>query len=241
MKRTLSLFAFITGLVVFGAVSAYAVPTVNGTISPATEWDNTGYNYYLTVNDVNEASVPDQYDIKSVTLLQEIEGFGYGDSNAANDGIYLLLETYGVPSLVDQGAGLPFAKIFLNGDFDGDGNYDFFIEHDALSGTGLPQTVKITNLGAAIFDASLTAGGGSFSVVNGVNTVIEYFIPTLTFGTPHLPFPVKFVGKIVYDNGGTASDDEVQGSLPLVPEPGTLFLLGSGLLSMLGMGVRKQQ
>ena len=241
MKRTLSLFAFFAGMIVLGSTVALAVPTVSGSISPSTEWDNTGYNYFLTANDVNEADVPDQYDIKSVTLLQEIEGFGFGDSTTANDGVYLLIQTYGTPSLVDQGSGFPFAKIFLNGDFDGDGNFDFFIEHEAHSGTGQPQTVKITNPGAGIFGADLAAGGGAWSNVDGVNSVIEYFIPTGTFGTPPLPFPVTFVGKIVYDNGGTAADDEVVGSLPQVPEPGTLFLLGSGLLSMLGFGVRKQQ
>lgn len=226
MKKTLSLFALVAGLFV-SAVSAHAaVPVVNGSISPVTEWDNTGYNYYLNVSDVNEAAIPDQYDIKSVTLLQEIEGFGFGDSNAANDGIYLLIETYAAPSFVEETPGGARVTVYLDGDFNGDGIIDFSLEHTAL-GNGTGQTVTVTfNVFGPTGD--LLANGGSFTA----GSVIEYFIPHTGFNTPNFPFPTSFIGSVQYDGGGTSPDDIVTGSLAVVPEPSSMLLFGGALLGL---------
>lgn len=236
MKKLTLLFSLIAGVACFGISNAYAVvPTIDGAISPGTEWDDVGYTYYLTAGDPNEAGIPDQYDIESVTLLQELDSIFGGtetDSGPGNDGIYLLIETYSTPSLVDQGSGLPFASIVMNADFNNDGTFDFFLNHEALDGDGDPQDVTVTNPSAGVFGASLTGGGGAFSPVDGSNSVIEYFIPSGSFGTPVAPFPATFVGKIVYDNGGTAPDDEVVGTL--IPEPSSMMLLGGALFGAFG-------
>jgi len=238
MKKALFVAMFFA--LVLGVSQAYAVPTVDGTLGVG-EWANVNasagpYPFYREGFDPNEALIPDAYDLSHGVLLQELDGFG-GDGIPGNDGVYLLLEVYTPPpSLVDQGAGLPFASIVLNGDFNGDGIYDFFIEHRSLDGSGsfASQKVFITNPGAAIFGADLEAGGGSFSRA-GTSSVLEYFIPTGSFGTPAgVPFPASFQGKGVYDNGGTAPDDELFTTASVVPEPSTMMLIGTSLLGLAG-------
>lgn len=232
MKKALSIFALFVGIACLGSANAFAVPTVNGLLG-AGEWDNTGYNYYLSVGDPNEAGIPDSYDIKNVTLLQELEGFGFGDANAANDGIYLLIETYAKPSLADTNVIPPAVTIYLSGDFNGDGISDFIMEHTA-NAAGTVQTVTVTyNVFGPTGD--LVGAGGSFSA----GDVLEYFIPSAAFNTPHVPFPTTFIGAIVYDNGNSAPDDEVIGSIA-VPEPSTMLLFGGALLGMLGIRSRKK-
>lgn len=233
MKKTLSLFALVAGLFAVSAVSAYAaVPVVNGSISPVTEWDNTGYNYYLNITDVNEAGVPDQYDIKSATLLQELEGFGFGDGNAANDGIYLLIETYAAPSFVEETIGGATVTVFLDGDFNGDGVIDFSLAH-VSNANGTVQSVSVTfNVFGPTGD--LLANGGAFAV----GSAIEYYIPSGPFNTPHVPFPGAFTGYIQYDNGGVSPDDIAIGRL-VVPEPSSMLLFGGALLGLLGANFKR--
>lgn len=236
MKKALSIFALTLGIACFASASAYAVPAVNGTLG-AGEWDNTGYNYYLQISDPNELDVPDAYDIKSVTILQEIEGFGFGDANAANDGIYILIETYADPSMVDLLPGAPRPTISMNGDFDGNGTIDIEVVHsiNALS----VQSVEVTNYVAAV-SGDLVGAGGAFTATGPGVTVLEYFIPTGAFGTPAFPFPQSFIGGIIFDNGGDQPDDSLSGSATLVPEPSSMLLFGGALLGMLGIRSRKK-
>src|SRR3989338_4557653 len=175
-------------VVALGVSSVYAaVPSINGTVG-ATEWDNAPYPYYLNLTDPNDVgigddNIPDSYDISRVVLLQELDAYG-GDGTAANDGVYLLIETYASPSFVD-------VDLSIQGSW-------------AIGADG-----------------------------------IEYFLPTGKYGTPpNTPFPNSFVGNIVYDNGGSNRDDVVRGTL--VPEPSSLLLLGSSLLGLLGIGIRKK-
>lgn len=240
MKKINALSALIFGALLMGvSSSAYAVlPTIDGAISPAAEWANNGYTYYLDVTDPNEAGIADSYDIKHVILFQEYNGLALPD---ADDGIYLLIETYAAPSLADQSPGLPKAAITMNADFNGDGINDISFQLDKDLGPtrlrwNIPEVGSI--LGAPTDLAS-------FGAVEGVNfklgSVIEFFIPSTTGGTPHIPFPSTFIGTIVYDNGGNDPDDRVTGKLDtVVPEPSTMLLFGGALLGMIGMGFKKK-
>ena len=233
MKKTMLVLAMLAFVFGFGTHAfAYTLPAIDGTLG-AGEWVNQPYQYYLDVTDPNEAGITDKYDISHGVLFQEIDGFGFGDGNPANDGIYILLETYGIPpSLADAGAGDPPASISMNADFNGDGIIDLVIVHKAEFG---PETLSYKRPVGSILGAPV--GETPFGV-EGINfkrgSVLEYYIPTGTGGTPHLPFPGSFVGTLVYDNGGDEPDDRVVGSL--VPEPTTMFLFGSSLLGLLGVG-----
>jgi len=272
MKKTMSILALLAGVMFYGVSSAYAVvPAIDGTASSfAGEWTNNSgggnaYPYYLEVFDINEVlgnnpdgNIPDAYDIRRAVLLQELSSFS-GDGNAANDGVYLLIEVYANhPSLVDPDASTPTpAAVSLAGDFDGDGIYDIFVEHEPTGSVldqfkGKNQKVTINNIPASIFNADLIANGGSFTIVNGNATgtacaaafapctpitAIEYFFPAGKFGTPlNTPFPSSFVGNILYDNATRGADDEITGRVTLIPEPSSMLLVGGALLSMLGVG-----
>jgi hypothetical protein len=73
--------------------------------------------------------------------------------------------------------------------------------------------------------------GGTGDMDRG--SVIEYFIPSGTGGTPHIPFPGSFVGEITYGNGASGAstaDDLVVGTL--IPEPASMFLMLTGLAGL---------
>jgi hypothetical protein len=231
MTKQIKMLVVLVGLLALGVSSAYAVPTIDGSLA-ANEWDNTGYQYYLDVTDVNEAAITNTYDIKHAVLFQEYNGLALPD---ADDGIYLLIETYATPpSLTDAGAGSPPASISMNADFNGDGFVDLVITHQIELGAEVLKWHRPAGsiLGAETLPVNFGVEGTNFKR----GTVLEYFIPSTTGGSPHAPFPLSFIGTVVYDNGGDEPDDRITGSLVAVPEPGTFFLLGAGLLSMLGFG-----
>jgi hypothetical protein len=251
MKK-LSMLMLFVGILALGVANAYAVPTIDGTLA-ANEWDNTGsYPYYLQVGDPNEADNQfNNMDIKNIVLLQELTAFS-GDANTANDGVYLLIETYVNPPSLEQvplGGGVigSFQPVIrFQGDFNGDGfsdPFNIFIRNynTDFAGAAAPANDVVDFcLGSS---ATCTGLGASYTAIPTSQfergSVIEYFFPTGSVGTPaNVPFPSSFFGAITYDNGaqGTnTADDLVVGQLS-VPEPGTFFLLGAGLLSMLGFG-----
>ena len=244
MKKILSGLFLVAGILLASS-KAYALPTIDGSLG-AGEWDNVGYPYYLEVFDVNEAAIPDAYDIKHAILFQELTSFS-GDADFTNDGVYLLIETYANAALADLDGAAPLgAGIALSGDFNADGSFDFFATlsapADPFGGSPAAQKVSVTNLAVLLFNADLESNGGSFSRVDGTTSVIEFYFPAGKFGTPPsppgTPFPHEFIGAITYDNSGAPPDDIVVGQLaPNVPEPNSMILLGTGFLSLLGLGI----
>ena len=252
MKRTLLMLSLMIGMLTWGVSRAFALPTIDGLISPGTEWNNSAsYEYYLSVSDINEVGITDNYDIKTAVLLQDINS-----GNAAADGVYFMLTTWATPpSLVDvNGISTP-ASVALFADFNGDGVPN--------TGLGFPPDVQIyvTNtidgaiandkvyacFGIGSCDASgllLWSGGAnsgaipSFQYARGADA-IEMFLQTGTFGTPsEVQFPTcTFKGNATYDDGSQNPDDIAMGGLSCtIPEPGTMMLLGMGLLGMVGFG-----
>lgn len=246
MKKMLSGFFLMTSVLLI-STNVYAVPVIDGAITSGTEWSNAGYPYYLELFDVNEAAILDSYDISHAVLLQELTSFS-GDGDFTNDGVYLLIETYASASLADQDGAAPLgAAIALSSDFNGDGTFDFFATHhaptDPIGGSPGAQVVTVTNLAGfpfPVFGADLVASGGSFSLIDGTTSVIEYFFPSGAFGTPPsppgVPFPLISINFATYDGSDIDPDDAVGGQLAIIPEPGSMFLMASGLLSMLGFG-----
>lgn len=256
MKKTLIVLAVVLG--VFGVSSpAQAVPTIDGLLGVG-EWDNIGYTYYLNVFDPNEPDVtPDTMDIFRVTLLQELLPAAGGTGTTlttADDGVYLLIETWVKPTTLEDPDGLVSQKpvVAMEGDFFADGTFDgfnIFIRHrntTPFNGINDPAADSVTWCFGSVITCD--PDGGGYSTFDGTagffgslatharGDVFEYFLPTGGFFTPVAPFPFTFIGTILFDNGNAGlntSDDIVIGTL--IPEPGTMFLFGSGMLGLLGV------
>ncbi|MDA9101195.1 PEP-CTERM sorting domain-containing protein [Omnitrophica bacterium] len=249
MKKTLLVLTMLAVVFAFGITPAFAaVPVINGSYQNAVsdaplgvgEWLNDSdptasiipYPYYLHVTDPNEAGVPDAYDISAATLLQELGG------NIADDGIYLAIQTYAAATLSKINTNDDKPRVILQADFNADGLPDIKFTH-STNNSGV-QTLTWERelgsvLGVPVDPTPFGLEGVNYKLAG--NNVIEYFFPTGLGGTPHVPFPGQFIGTILYDNGGQAPDDIVIGTL--IPEPGTMFLFGAGLLGLIGLGRRK--
>ena len=256
--KTAKVLALATGILMAGMSQAFAVPTVDGNVG-AGEWANTGYPYYLELNDPNEFDNQyDNMDISHVVLLQELGG----DANPANDGVYLLIEVYNPPvSLKDPtDDGVPptptaIPIVNMSGDFEGDGVYDIHFRTfntDAAGAAAESNDLVQVCVGSAsachpIFGAWTTYSAGASPGYNRGNA-LEYFFPVGSFGTPAAPFPNSFTGFITFDNGasGDRSADDIvfgrgqRGGEGVIPEPGTMVLMSTGLLGLAGFRKKKQ-
>ena len=221
MKR----FTFTVGMVVLAlgillgtqVTPAAALPTINGTFSPATEWDG----FFIQAFDGAEAGIADAYDMNEFRLINDASG------------IYMLLTTFSAPTLADQDAGATsnFAFVEIVFDYDGNGLFtdavDRRLTHSGGNTAGTAQTmVWKDGTGATLLNG---VEGTNFKL----GDVYEYFIPIADGGTP---VTGSALGFAFLDNGGEDADDRFpnSGFFTPVPEPGSLSLLGLGFLGLLG-------
>ncbi len=217
MQKGAAIIFLAGGLILLGAGSVGAVPVIDGFLGVG-EW--TGG--VLSGSDPNEPLIPDSYDLSGVVMIKELGG------SPGDDGLYVLLTTYAVPSLVDADVGPPPASVNIATDYDGDSDFadagDLFTVHTLFTG----------------FDVfSPTAGlllDGVAGVHYAMGSVIEYFIPSSVISSV-VPLPSSFSGFAIYDNGGDAPDDRMPiklggggpGEEPVIPEPASLWLMSGGL------------
>lgn len=265
MKKTLIALLVVFGIFAVSSPAQAVLPTIDGLFTAPGEWDNAGFTYYLNAIDPNEEGViPDAMDIFRVTLLQELDPAfgGTGDGDPSNDGVYLMVQTWATPLTLEDpdGSAASTPSLFFTADFLGDGvsdPFNLFMRH--FNGTPfngindpaadvvevcLGDAASCTPLSPLWSPQAGVSGVGPFTGVSANSRLggilYEYYFPTTAFSTPPLPFPQVFTGCIDVDLGNTGAnseDDHICATL--IPEPGTMFLFGSGLFGVLGLGLKR--
>lgn len=201
------------------AGNALATPSVDG-INTLGEWTSG-----LIVNgfDINEAGIPDAYDISRVAMFMETGGGGAGN------GLYVLVELYGTPTFTSLDVLPPIDPVFYSTGID--------VDLDGAFTSAADRIFDFRSTGFTIYDGTGSAVAGSPSAVMG--SVVEYFVPSSMFAS----FPIgSFQTFSLLDNAGGPDDDRIpnEGFNTTIPEPTSMLLLGSGLLGALGFSRRKR-
>ena len=229
MKRlvtTLGVVALTLGILLGIQVTpAAALPTIDGATTFTPEWDGA----FIQAFDGNEIGISDAYDMNEFRLINDASG------------VYMLLTTFGAPTLADQDAGATSNFAFVEIVFDYNGNglttdaVDRRLLHSGGNTAGTAQTMTWKD------------GTGSllFTGVEGTNfklgSVYEYFIPLTSDAGVNVPGTAN--GFAFLDNGGEDQDDRFpnNGFFRPVPEPMSVSLLGLGLLGMAGGAYRRRR
>lgn len=206
------------------AASAYAVPTIDGMLTFGTEWDPP---LHTLAFDPNEVAIPDEYDISS--LLVKFE-----DAGAASDGLYFRINLFDDPTLTG-GTNSFGAEVFVRAliDFNGNGVPELGLDFNNAADPGAGLLGVYTN--TATFSAASLIGYGSGAVVEGPGGFYEFYLPESLYNGNSVGSLTGF--RLRLDNSGDEPDDSLPNSgftRPL-PEPGTLFLLASGLIGLAGL------
>ena len=221
MKKV-TLAVLMASLLVFTAGDAFALVSADG-VNSAGEWVA---GFIINTLDPNEVGgpgdIPDSYDMSRIAMFQ-----GAGTQGA---GLYVLIELYGAPTFTSLDPFPPIDPVFYATGLDVNGDGDFTDADDRI--------FDFRALGFKVFDGTGADVTGASSAVMG--TAVEYFIPSAVFGG----FPLSsFQTFSLLDNGGAPPDDRAPdaGFTTTVPEPTSMILFGSGLLSALGAVRRKRQ
>jgi len=217
MKKVMLLV--VASLLVLCAGNALAVPVIDGTVSPVTEWDI----YKIFGTDPNEAAIADNYDLKAA--------YAWWDST----NVYLRADVYGVPTLAKQDSG-NFTPAFYQWGIDTTGDnvadLNLILELANQDGSG--------NDRVALYRISTNTLLGYGPAKLG--SIVE-----ASFAESLVPFDLSPASDndvamfLRMDNAGSDPDDRLpnEGFQHTVPEPASAALIGLGLLGFVGALRRK--
>lgn len=213
MKKAIFL---VVALLFLSAGNVFAFPTIDGNIGVG-EWTS---GLIINGGDPNEAGIPDGYDISNVRITLESSG-------GADDGLYILWALYGTPTFTTLDPFNILPVVYVTGlDMNQDG--DFL---DAVD-----RRIDYRSSGLNVYDGTGALVSGT--PVAAMDSVVEFYIPKGMFAS----FPDgSFDGFLLLDNGGSPADDQLpdQGTFK-TPEPGSIMLLGMGLVGLAGSLFRKK-
>jgi len=223
MKKTILMFLTVIGVMSLGVSQAHAViPTIDGTAGGG-EWNLV--DQFTIANDPNEAGIPDAYDIQRLLVQQE-------DTGGANDGLYFRIDTYADPTLTG-GTNSLGAQVFVRTliDFNGDNVPDLFLDFNDANDPGLQKFGVYTS---PLFSPGSFIGYGSGAVGQFAGGIYEFYLPETLFNGNLVSAGTGF--RVRLDNNGDEPDDSIpdSGFTHPVPEPGTMLLMGMGLLGLFG-------
>ena len=223
MRKILWIFLGLIGAMTLGMSQAHAViPTIDGTAGVG-EWILA--NQHTIAGDPDEAGIPNQYDIQRFLAQHENTG-------GANDGLYFRVDLYDTPTLTG-GTNSLGAEVFVRAfvDFDGNGTADLFLDfNDAQD----PTLQKFGVYTSASFSAGSFIGYGSGAVNQSPGGIYEFYLPETLYNGGSVGTLTGF--RLRLDNNGDEPDDSLpeSGFTTPLPEPGTMALLGMGLLGLFG-------
>lgn len=196
---------------------AFAVPVVDG-INSLGEWT---VGLLADGSDLDEGDIPNAYDFERIAMFHESGG------SPADDGLYILIDLYGVPTFTSLDTTPPFNPVVYGTSLDLNSDGDFTDSVD--------RNIDFRASGFTVFDGLGGVVAGSPSFVMG--SVVEYYIPSSMFSGSF----GAFNSFSELDNGGQPSDDRLPdvGFQTVIPEPTAMFLFGVGILGLLGLKRRK--
>jgi hypothetical protein len=209
-----------------GVINAEAI-IVDGALNPITEWDT----WFIKGIDPNELTINDNYDIKAV--------YSWWDSSD----VYIRTDLFGIPTLakLDSGNYTPVVYQWGVDTLGKDGIAEFNVILELANQTGGQDRVALRK----VSDGSLIGYGNAHIGNGGAGSIVEAtfsqsLIATAGF-SPVNDFDVGMFMRL--DNAGEDPDDrlpDTTGYIYKTPEPGTMALLGMGIIGFAGSLLRKK-
>ncbi len=221
MKKLLALL--IIGSMFLFAGNAMAVPAIDGSLASG-EWAGAIVNAW----DPDETSSVPGYDLPATHDINWVRL--YVETAGAGSGMYGLVDLYGSPTWTSLGDTEDLVSYTVYFDLNRNGSLNDLVD----------RRLRYQQSGAALYYGSggIVTDAGLQAVMGTSNDpVVEFFIPSAMLWSAYSDFN----GEVLLQNGGRPLDDALPdtGRFSSTPEPGSMALVGMGLLGFCGMLRRK--